>query len=47
MRICKNLFEFGRLAWYLLLLIPALPELIAQGKYEEDPEGYALKDLVR
>jgi hypothetical protein len=34
------MIEFLRFVFYLVWIIPALPGLIEQGKFEEDPEGY-------
>jgi hypothetical protein len=34
-----KLKEYAILVWLMVWIIPALPELIAQGKYEDNPEG--------
>jgi len=34
------LIEYAIFIWLLVWIIPDLPELIEQGKYEQDPEGY-------
>jgi hypothetical protein len=40
MKLLDILIEGCILVWVMVWLIPALPELIEQGKYEQDPEGY-------
>jgi hypothetical protein len=39
----EKLKEYAILVWLMIWIIPSLPELIEQGKYEENPEGYLMR----
>jgi hypothetical protein len=38
-KLLDNVIEYAILIWVMVWLMPALPALIEQGKYEENPEG--------